>query len=107
MTGPVYAQAHIDPVRLTVLSATFRLYVGPSRDGTYLHVISPRQVDVADVDGVVVHRAGDLACTCRGGVYHGACYRLEEAQAVERGEADVDAWIRTAAPGELTEVFGR
>lgn len=106
MAGPVLAPIHVRDDQLHVLSSEHRLYVGLSRDGSYLHVIAPTQVELTDVDGNVVRPAGALACTCKGATYHGSCYRLRAAEAFERGEVDVGAWT-DAAPGELVEAWGR
>lgn len=106
MSGPVHAPIHVEGPQLHVLSARFRLYVGLSRDEAYLHVVSPA-VQLLDQDGNIVRPDGALACTCKGGTYHGSCYRLRQAEALERGEADVDVWIHDAAPGELVEAFGK
>lgn len=105
-TGPVFVPIHVEGPRLHVLSAQFRVYVGLSREGDYLHVVSPA-VALHDQDGNVVRPDGALACTCKGATYHGSCYRLKQAQAHERGDVDVDVWIHDAAPGELVEAFGK
>lgn len=106
MTGPVHAPIHVEGPQIHVLSARFRLYVGLSRSGEYLHVVSP-QIELLDQDGNVVRAAGTLGCTCKGATYHGHCYRQKQAEALERGEADVDAWLRDAAPGEAQEAYGK
>lgn len=106
LAGPVFSPVFIGSQQLHVLSTEHRLYVGLSRDGSYLHVVSP-QIELTDVDGNVVRPAGTLGCTCKGSVFHGSCYRTKQGEALERGEADVDVWIHDAAPGELVEAFGK
>lgn len=105
MSGPVHAPIHVEGPDLHVLSARFRLYVGLSRDGGYLHVVSPA-VQLLDQDGNIVRPDGALACTCRGGTYHGSCYRLKQAEALERGEADVDVWVAPETELELAAARG-
>lgn len=93
MIGPVQSPIHVASEHLYVLSVTFRLYVGLSRDGSYLHVIAPRQVELTDIDGHVVAPVGTLACNCKGATFHGHCYRLAQAEAFERGDAAEVAWF--------------
>lgn len=106
LAGPIFSPIFIRSQQLHVLSLEHRLYVGLSRDASYLHVVSP-QIELTDTDGNVVRPAGTLGCTCRGAVFHGSCYRTRQAEALERGEADVDVWVNDAAPGELVEAFGK
>lgn len=105
MTGPVHTPIAVVGQQLHVVSERFRLYVGLSRDGSYLHVVSPA-VAIHDQDGNVVRPDGALACTCKGAFFHGSCWRTTQAEAYEKGDAWVDAWISDAAPGELVEMFG-
>jgi hypothetical protein len=91
--GPILAPITVGSARLHILSIEYRLYIGLSRDGSYLHVIAPRQADVQDSDGIVVHAIGELACTCAGGTFHGSCYRLRQAEAYEKGDAIEEAWF--------------
>lgn len=106
LAGPVFSPVFIGSQQLHVLSTEHRLYVGFSRDGSYLHVVSP-QIELTDADGNVVRVEGTLGCTCKGFVFQGHCYRIRQAEALERGEADVDVWMNDAAPGELVEAFGK
>lgn len=86
MTSVSYVRLPDDPDALVVLDATRRVYAGLSRDGGYRHVVSPLQVDVTDVEGEVVRRAGELGCICKGAIYRGGrCYWVESAEAFEAG----------------------
>ena len=91
--GPILAPITVASDRLHILSTEHRLYVGLARDGSYLHVISPSRADVQDADGIVVHAIGELACNCAGGIFHGSCYRLRQAEAYEAGDAIEEAWF--------------
>jgi hypothetical protein len=91
--GPILAPITVASDRLHILSVEHRLYVGLARDGSYLHVIAPRRADVQDADGIVVHAIGELACNCAGGIFHGSCYRLRQAEAYEQGDAVEEAWF--------------
>lgn len=93
MRGPVFSPIHVGSAQLHILSHQFRLYVGLSRGGEYLHVIAPRQTESFDADGNVVQPAGALACNCKGGVWHGDCWRLRQAIAYEAGEAIEELWF--------------
>lgn len=97
---------------LVVVSRRHRVYLGQSRAGDYAHVVAPAQTELTDVDGVVVRPIGALACNCRGGVFHGRCYRLDQAEAHERGATDgaEEAWFggRAIAPeSELEKAAAR
>lgn len=105
MTGPVHAPIHVEGPQLHVLSLEHRLYVGLSRDGSYLHVVSP-QIELTDADGNVVRVAGTLGCICKGGVFHGSCYRTKQGEALERGEADVDVWVAPETELEMAAARG-
>lgn len=107
--GPIFAPIHVGNDRLHILSSAFRLYIGLSRDGSYLHVISPRQAEVTDLDGNVVHEKGELACSCAGGVFHGDCYRRRQAVVYETGDAIEEAWfgVPIAAETELERMANR
>lgn len=85
---------------LAVIDAGRRVYVGASRDGSYLHVIHPRGFQQVDGDGNVVGESYDLVCTCKGGTFHGTCYRLTQAQAFEEPPLsdDLPVWHRAIAP---------
>lgn len=83
---------------LVVLDASRRLYAGLSRDGGYWHVVGPSQVDAIDADGNVVRPAGSLECRCKGFTFHGSCYRANQAEAFEAGQAD-----RAAAPAWMQD----
>ncbi|MEW6223218.1 MAG: hypothetical protein AB1627_01175 [Chloroflexota bacterium] len=87
MSGLVFRP--IGPVEgaLVVLDADRRLYAGLSRQGDYWHVVSPALEDMANADGAVIRRAGQLICRCRGGLFRGTCYRVEQAEAFEAGQA--------------------
>jgi hypothetical protein len=115
MTGLVYRP--IGPVEdaLVVLDATRRTYAGISRDGSYWHLIQPARLgDPRVTDGI--RQVGQLVCTCRGGTFHGTCYRIDEAERLEGGMRDpVDdaaSWLATsseldspAGAGEMVEAF--
>lgn len=105
MTGPVYAAIHVEGPQLHVLSARFRLYVGLARDESYLHVVSP-QIELTDQDRNIVRAAGTLGCTCKGAVFQGHCYRIRQAEALERGEADVDVWVHPETELEMAAARG-
>ena len=102
MSGVVWSPIHVVSDDLYILDGEHRLYVGLSRDGSYLHVVSPAQVEQRDLEsGEITRGVGQLACSCRGGVYHGRCYRVEAAEAFEAGDADrlaAPAWMRDIAP---------
>lgn len=105
MTGPV--DRDIDALHgqeLVVASKRFRVYLGLSRAGDYVHVISPRQVEVTDVDGNVVVEVGELACACKGFTFHGHCYRANQAIAFETGNAVEVAWFGERAIAPETEL---
>ena len=88
MAGLVHAP--IGPVgdSLVVLDAGRRLYAGLSREGEYWHVVQPaRAGDPRVTAEPPLAAVGDLVCTCRGGVFHGTCYRTDEAKAWERADA--------------------
>lgn len=106
MTGPVHAPIHVEGPQLHVLSAQYRLYAGLSRDESYLHVVHPAGFDQLDTDNNVVHRAGDLVCHCKGATYAGHCYRQRQAEALERGEADVDVWVAPETESEMAAARG-
>lgn len=110
MTGVVYRSLGDIGEALVVLDGTRRVYVAASRDGSYLHVIHPRGFEQLDGDGNVVGAAEDLVCGCKGGTFHGTCYRLQQAVAFEAGEADraaAPAWMQDydapVGAGELVE----
>ena len=107
MSGLVHRP--IGPVgdALVVLDADRRLYAGLSRDGAYWHAVHPAPVDLADANGGVVRRAGELVCTCKGSAFRGTCYRTAQAEALEGGQADAPAWFGDAAPGEIVEAYGK
>lgn len=87
MTGIVHAPIGDVGDALTILDADRRFYAGLSRDGTYWHVIEPLQADVLGVDAEVIRPAGLLSCRCKGATFHGSCYRVEQAEAFEAGDA--------------------
>lgn len=110
MTGVVHLSLGEVGDALVVLDARRRVYVAASRDGSYLHVVHPRGFELTDSDGNVVGVADDLVCGCKGGTFKGHCYRQEQAEAFEAGQADMAAapsWLRDAAPGELVEAYGK
>lgn len=72
---------------IVVLDRERRLYAAQSRDGSYWHVVSPLQADRLDADGNVVRAAGELSCICKGATFHGTCYLVMTAQAIERADA--------------------
>lgn len=89
---------------LVVLDADRRLYAGLARDGSYYHVVQPARRDDPRV-GDGLRRAGQLVCSCNGGMFRGTCYRVEEA---ERFEAHMDGpvWLESpAGAGEAVEAF--
>ena len=93
---------HALPDTLFVIDGERRTYLGLSRDGTYWHVVAPAQVDVETEAGEILRPAGELACTCRGGTFHGHCYWLEQAVAHEAGRADqavAPKWLREPMRG--------
>jgi hypothetical protein len=77
---------------LVVLDEGRRLYAALSRDGSYWHVVQPG-FELTDGDGNVVRAEGELVCSCKGGTFHGRCYRIDQAKAFEAGRADVVAWL--------------
>lgn len=94
--GLVFASIAAQTGALIILDAGRRLYAGISRGDDYWHVVSPSQVDQIDLDGNVVRAAGFLACICKGFIFHGRCYRSEQAEAFEAGQADQAAMPRWA-----------
>lgn len=95
---------------LVVIDGPRRVYVAASREGAYLHVIHPRGFEQVDGDGNVVGAADELVCGCKGGTFHGTCYRRNQAIAFEAGEADRAAaptWLLDGAPGEVVEAWGK
>ena len=73
---------------LIVLDAERRTYAGLSREGDYYHLVRPIRDDEPGVaEGNVV--AGELTCCCAGAIYHGRCYRIDEARAFERSLVSV------------------
>lgn len=106
MTAVQYVGIALAGNDLVVLDANRRLYAGLSRDGAYWHVVSPALEDLVNADGAVIRAAGQLTCRCRGGLYRGTCYRVEQAEAFEAGAGQAAPWA-DAAPGELTEAYGR
>lgn len=101
---------------LVVFDAHRRTYLGLSRDGRYYHCVRPARPDDPTVqDGKLV--AGELTCSCPAGVFARRCYWTQLAEALEQGDVgftlaqpdpdpDDIAWMRDAAPGEITEVYG-
>jgi len=88
---------------LVVLDSGRRLYAGLSREGDYWHIVQPaRAGDPRVTAEPALAAVGDLVCTCRGGVFHGRCYRADEAKAWERADASglAPAW---ALPREALE----
>lgn len=70
---------------LVIVDALRRVYLGASRDGSYLHVIRPaRSTDLRVVEGRAA--VGDLICDCIGSSTHGRCYRQIEAVAWEKAD---------------------
>lgn len=100
--GLVFASIAERSGALVILDAGRRLYAGLSRNGSYWHVVTPSQVEIHhDETDEVIRGIGQLFCTCKGGTFHGSCYRLEQAVAFEAGDADrlaAPAWMRDIAP---------
>lgn len=82
--GLRYLQIAPEGDELVCLDAERRLYAGLSRDRTYWHIIQPLPLEDPRV-GDGLRKAGELGCTCPGGVYHGRCYRVGQAEAFEAG----------------------
>lgn len=71
---------------IVVLDRARRLYVAPSRDRSYYHVVRPaRSTDLRVVEGRA--QVGDLVCDCIGSSTHGRCYQQMNAEAIERADA--------------------
>lgn len=109
MTGPAFSPIKVETDQLHILSGMFRLYVGLSRDGSYLHVIHPRGYEQRDIDGNLVGGPEDLVCGCKGFTFHGHCYRANQAIAFEQGNAVEAAWFGRpiAAETELEKAASR
>jgi hypothetical protein len=67
---------------LVVLDAGRRLYAGLSKDRTRWHVLQPLEAGHPLV-GDGIRSAGQLGCSCLGGVFGRRCYRLVEAETLE------------------------
>lgn len=124
MSGLVYRSLGNVGDNLVVIDAARHVYAGLSRDASYLHLVHPAPVDMVNAENAVIRSAGQLVCTCAGSAYRGRCYRTDQAEAFEAGtlapahgphcDADLrrngcvctDAWLRDAAPGEITEAYG-
>lgn len=71
---------------IIVLDRKRRLYVAPSRDGSYYHVVRPaRSSDLRVLEGRA--QVDELICDCVGSATHGRCYQQMNAQAIERADA--------------------
>lgn len=111
MTRIIHVGIPFEPDVLAIISASKRTYAALSRDGSYLHVVQPLQVELVAEDGTVLQRVGQLTCTCKGGEYRGTCWRVKEAEAFEAGQGLPDpAWLTEGfdAPvgaGEAVESF--
>lgn len=80
------ASLPLRPETLIVISRSLREYVGLSRDGSYVHHVRPARADEpVVVDGL--REVGQLTCDCKGGRFHGTCYLVMTAQAIERADA--------------------
>jgi DNA (cytosine-5)-methyltransferase 1 len=94
MTRIVHLAIAFEPDTLVILSASRRTYAALSRDGSYLHVVQPLQVELVAEDGTVLQRVGSLTCSCKGGQFRGACYQVARAEAFEAGQGLPDpAWL--------------
>ena len=94
MTRLVHLAIPFEPDTLVILSAGRRTYAALSRDGSYLHVVQPVQVELVAEDGTVLQRVGQLTCSCKGGEYRGTCWRTKQAAAFEAGQGLPDpAWL--------------
>lgn len=91
---------------LVVIDRERRAYAGLSRDGEYYHLIGPAHpLDLRVADGR--RQAGQLVCSCQGGMVRGTCYRTLEAEAIEDA-AEAPAWMREiAAETELEKAAAR
>jgi hypothetical protein len=84
-----------------------RVFLKPSRDGSYLHIVHAVDADDRRVqDGLIT--AGMLVCDgCKGGKYRANCHAVASAEALLRaaGQSAV-AWIdtpnTTSMPSDLT-----
>jgi len=109
MTRLVHLAIAFEPDMLVILSASRRTYAALSRDGSYVHVVQPRAVDLVAEDGTVIERIGELTCSCLGGLYRGTCWRTKQAAAFEAGQGLPDpAWLAEgfdapAGAGEAVE----
>lgn len=119
MSGVVWNLLRTEPENLMVLDAERRLYAALRADGGSYHLVQPAGLDDPRVgDGKLL--AGELVCTCPGGIYRGGCWvtkaaamfegrdREAIAEANRRGDHAEDRipWM-DAAPGELTEAWGK
>lgn len=95
--GLVFASIAERTGALVVLDEARRTYAGLSRDGSYWHLIQPGLVNAVHPEtGEIVKLAGELVCTCKGRTFHGSCYRLSEALALEERQADEAAMPKWA-----------
>ena len=97
---------------LIALDLERRTYAAINRAGTRYHLLQPLEANhPLVVDGK--RQAGQLGCTCAGGVFNGSCYQIMEAEAYEatlfaRGATWFDAPGDYDAPvsaGESVESF--
>lgn len=105
MSGIVYRSLGDVGADLVVLDARRRVYVGVSRDDSYLHLVHPTPIDLVSADGAVVRTAGQLVCTCKGSAFRGTCYRVQQAEAFEGTSAASSAalaWLRDPDPAEAS-----
>ena len=95
MTRLIVSPIQVPPETLVCVDLERRVYLGLSRDGSYLHVGHPRGFEQLGEQGEVIGLETDLVCTCKGAIFQGKCYQTERAIAAE---AELDA---PATPDEL------
>ena len=88
MTRLIVSPIDVPPDTIVAVDLGRRVFLGLSRDGSYLHVVHPRGFEMLGEEGELVGRPEDLVCTCAGSFYHGRCYQTQRAEAIE---AELDA----------------
>ena len=84
----VVSPVEVPPDTIVAVDLGRRVFLGRSRDGSYLHVIHPRGFEQFGENDEVIGRETDLVCTCAGSFYHGRCYQVARCEAIE---AELDA----------------
>lgn len=88
---------------LIVLDADLRTYAAINRAGDRYHLIQPLEINHPLVgDGKRI--AGELGCSCSGGVFKGSCYQVELAEQYEASIPKAATWFDAPVDaGELIE----